>query len=119
MHEQERFVIYRYTAAEAVQDGVLFDVDPALSREAGYAIPVRITRGVQALVAPAEEREGESAEGRLWDTLSTARIAIQNAEEYEWAAPFDVQLGEQTVRLWACLDTTSGPAIHIIKPEEY
>ncbi len=113
--------IYSYTAEQAVADGVLLEVDRDLSKEAGYRWPVRITQGVASLVQPTEEQErlGQSAEGRLWDMLFMARIAILNADRHEHISLFDVILGEETVTLWACLDGTSGPAIHIIKPDEY
>jgi hypothetical protein len=125
MMEQDRVnpdeLIYIYTAEQAVVDGVLLDVDRGLIQEAGYRWPVRITPGVACLVQPTkeEERLGQSTAGRLWDVLFMARIAILNAEPHEHIMPFDVILGEQTVSLWACLDGTSGPAIHIIRPDEY
>ena len=113
--------IYSYTAEQAVEDGVLMEVDRDLCKEAGYRWPIRITQGVASLVQPTEEEEslGQSVEGRLWDMLFMARIAILNADRYEHISPFDVMFGEETVTLWACLDGTSGPAIHIIKPDEY
>ncbi len=125
MIEQDRInpdeLIYSYTAEQAMADGILLQVDPDLSKEAGYRWPVRITQGVASLVQSTEEEEqlGQSTEGRLWDVLFMARIAILNAEPHEYITPFDVILGERTVALWACLDSTSGPAIHIIKPDEY
>ena len=124
MIEQDRndpdVPIYSYTAEQAVADGVLLEVDRDLSKEAGYRWPVRITQGVASLVQPTEEESlGQSTEGRLWDMLFMARIAILNADRHEHISPFEVILGEETVTLWACLDSTSGPAIHIIKPDEY
>jgi hypothetical protein len=113
--------IHVYTAQEAVEDGVLIEIDPELTQEAGYRIPVRITQGVSALVTPSqsEEKEGQSAQGRVWDLLWLARVAIANSERSESVVPFDAAIGGKAERLWACLDGTSGPAIHIIKPEEY
>jgi hypothetical protein len=121
MSKEGQTYIFRYTAQEAVEDGVLLEIDPGLSQEAGYKVPVRITQGVSALVTPSEEEEdaGQSTEGRVWDLLWLARIAIANAEGTEHAVPFDAAFSGKTERLWACLDGTSGPAIHIIKPEEY
>lgn len=113
--------IYSYTAEQAVEDGVLMEVDRNLCKEAGYRWPVRITQGVASLVEPTEEeeRQGQSVEGRLWDMLFMARIAILNADRHETISPFEVIFGAETVTLWACLDGTSGPAIHIILPHEY
>ena len=113
-------IIHKYTAEQAMAEGVLIEVDPPLRKEAGYRWPVRITIGVASLVTPEEEVDaGQSLNGRLWDTLHMARIAINNAERREFVVPFEVILGNQTATLWACLDTTCGPAIHIIRPEEY
>jgi len=114
-------LIYVYTAEQAVEDGVLVDVDPELAREAGYRWPVRITQGVESLVTPTEEEQslGQSMEGRLWDVLWMARIAILNAHPEERFVTFDVMLGRKTTRLWGCVDATSELAIHIITPGEY
>ena len=114
-------VIFSYTAEQAIEDGVLFEVNPDLRSEAGYRWAVRITSNVMSLVTPSleEQSEGQSTDGRLWDILSVLRVSIANANSDEGIIPFDVILGKQTVRLWGCVDTTSGPAIHIMTPEEY
>ena len=116
----ETFVSHNDTAERAMAAGLLIEVDPLLRQEAGYEWPVRVTPGVASLVAPKDEEaaEGQSLEARLWDTLLTARIALGNADRQESVVPFEVVLGGRTATLWACLDTTSGPAIHIIRPEE-
>ena len=115
----ETKAIRGYTADQAVADGTLFKVDAELCRRAGFAIPVRITVGAKRLVAPKMAADEESVEDRLWDTLSMARIAICNSRSFDTIACFDVQFGEGSVRLLACLDTTSGPAIHLTTPEEH
>ena len=119
--EKENSLIYSYTAKQALEDGVLSEINPDLSKEAGYRWPVRITQGVADLVTPAveEQEQGQTLEGRLWDVLWMARIALDNAGPDDRIAPFDVILGRKTTKLWACLDATSGLAIHIITPEEY
>jgi hypothetical protein len=119
--EKEEIPIYSYTAKQAVEDGVLIEVNQELSKEAGYRWPVRITQGVSSLATPTEheQRQGQSFAGRLWDILWMARVAISSVDSHEHVAPFDIAFGRKTVRLWACLDTTSGPAIHVITPQEY
>ena len=114
-------LVYSYSADEAMEDGILVPVDPNLCKEAGYGWPVRMTQGVAALVTPteAEQNEGQSVEGRLWDVLWMARTAILNADRHEYIVPFEVMFGDKVETLWACLDTTSRPAIHIILPDEY
>ena len=114
-------LIYVYTAEQAVEDGVLTEVDPELAKEAGYQWPVRITQGVKSLVTPTEEErmQGQSLEGRLWDMLWLARIAILDAHPEDRFVTFDVMFGRRSTRLWGCVDATSELAIHIITPGEY
>ena len=114
-------LIYVYTAEQAVEDGVMVEVDPELAKEAGYRWPVRITQGVKSLVTPTEEDQslGQSMEGRLWDVLWMARIAILGAHPEERFVAFDVMFGRKTTRLWGCVDATSELAIHILTPGEY
>jgi len=121
MVEKEEFYLYSYDAKQAVEDGVLIEINPALSQEAGYRWPVRISQGVSSLATPTEQeqQQGQSFSGRLWDILWMARITLSNANPGDYIVPFEVILGKRITRLWACLDTTSGPAIHIITPEEY
>ena len=63
-----------YTRAQAIEDGILVDVSDT-AREAGFNIPVAITRTVwNRLVALSEGYRGFQDEaGRLWDVLWMAR----------------------------------------------
>ena len=67
-------VIFAYTRAQAIEDGILVDVSET-AREAGFTIPVAITRGVwERIVALPEGYLGFQDEaGRLWDVLWMAR----------------------------------------------
>lgn len=116
--------IYSYTAEDAMNDGILHDVSE-LAKEAGFIIPVRITNGVLALVNPSKKAKefGQSYNGRLWDVLWMASLAVRKAQN-ETLTEFKVifQDGPKrkyTEKLWAALDMTSGPAIHIMQPSEY
>ena len=111
-------VIYSYTAEQAVEDGVLTDVSE-MGKEAGFTWPVRITEGVHALCTPPKSNKVHSFEGRLWDVLMLARWAIQRAPAGDGMAVFTVKIGGRNETLWAMVDGTSGPAIHIITPSEY
>ena len=67
-------VIYSYTRAQAIDDGVLvaFPEMQKLFGEAGITIPVALTTSVWNLVEPggkAKER-GECWTGRLWDVIA-------------------------------------------------
>ena len=67
-------VIFAYTRAQAIEDGVLVDVSDT-AREAGFKIPVAVSRSVwDRLVALPEGYRGfQDERGRLWDVLWMAR----------------------------------------------
>ena len=67
-------VIDAYTRAQAIEDGILVDVSDT-AREAGFKIPVALTRTVwDCLIALPEGYRGfQDERGRLWDVLWMAR----------------------------------------------
>ena len=67
-------VLSAYTRAQAIEDGILVDVSET-AREAGFTIPVALTRSVwNRLVAIPEGYRGfQDERGRLWDVLWMAR----------------------------------------------
>ena len=74
-------VVFSYSRADALADGVLIDVSE-LAREAGFKLPVAVSDTLYHgyLTPPLElAKEGISVEGRLWDTLSVLRYAIKSA----------------------------------------
>lgn len=76
-------VIYRYTRAQAIEDGVLVDVSET-AREAGFRWPVAMTSAAWAdCVAWSEEdnqrQVNQDESGRLWDVLWMALNAIRSA----------------------------------------
>jgi hypothetical protein len=74
-------LIYSYTRAQALADGVLIDVSD-FAREAGFKLPVAVSDTLYHgyLTPPLElAKEGQSLNGRLWDTLSVLRYAIKSA----------------------------------------
>ena len=82
-------VIYSYTRAQAIADGVLVDVTET-AKEAGFRWPVAITRTAwEDCVAWSDEDSERQAHqdesGRLWDILSMAinaiRLAASNARK--------------------------------------
>src|SRR5512135_1118822 len=69
-------VIFSYTRAQAIADGVLVDVSK-LAKEAGFRFPVAVTAGVwAACVAVPPGVDGQDETGRLWDVLNVLRFAI-------------------------------------------
>lgn len=82
-------VIFSYSRAQAIEDGVLVDVSET-AREAGIKYPTVVTRRVwDELVAPNEEQKGwgQDEKGRLWDVLymfaHKARTSSADLLEYE------------------------------------
>ena len=116
--QKEWEVIDSYTAEEAINDGMLVDVSE-MAKEAGFKWPVRITRALFDTCTPPKSNKVESFNGRLWDVLFLARIAITRAPEGENLMTYKVRIGRKNYTLWACIDGTSGPAIHIMHPEDY
>lgn len=71
-------IIYSYTRAQAIADGVLIDVTPQ-AKEAGFKIPVAVTTALhnEYIVPPegTEQSEGQSIEGRLHDVFWMLKAA--------------------------------------------
>ena len=69
-------VIYSYTRAQAVADGVQVEVTKT-AQEAGIKFPVFLTRTVfDSFVAVPEGVNGQDEAGRLWDILWMLRFGI-------------------------------------------
>ncbi len=72
-------IIFKYGRKAALDDGVLLDVSE-LAHEAGFKLPVAVSDTLYHgyLTPPLElAKEGQSLNGRLWDTLSVLRYAIK------------------------------------------
>jgi hypothetical protein len=72
-------IIFKYSRKAALDDGVLLDVSE-LASEAGFKLPVAVSDTLYHgyLTPPLElAKEGQSLDGRLWDTLSVLRLAIK------------------------------------------
>lgn len=73
-------VIFAYSRAQALADGVLVDVTET-AKEAGFNVPVAVTQHVWAdCVAVPPGCEGVQDEaGRLWDVVWMAMVAARGA----------------------------------------
>ena len=72
-------VIYAYTRAQAVADGVQVDVTKT-AQEAGIKFPMFLTRAVfDNYVAVPEGVTGQDEAGRLWDVVWMTRFGIIRA----------------------------------------
>lgn len=67
-------VISIYTRAQALADGVLFDVS-SMAKEAGFKFPVAITSELNEVINSIPEVYSyQDREGRLWDVLYMAAL---------------------------------------------
>lgn len=71
-------VIFSYTRAQALADGVLIDITAA-AREHGFKLKTAVTDNLFGYVVPPDglEGEGQSLEGRMHDLLTLAMIAAR------------------------------------------
>ncbi len=78
-------VIYSYTRAQAVADGVQVEVTKT-AKEAGISFPVFLTRTVfDAYVAVPPDVQGQDEAGRLWDICWMLRFAIIRSRSHKEA----------------------------------
>ena len=125
-------VIYAYTRAQAIADGVLVDVSQT-AREAGFRWPVAMTRTVwEDCVAWSEDDNRrqvyQDQSGRLWDVLWMAINAIRRISDgtsqtlYQlYRVPRDSKSNEAqlvTLKLVAGPGDTGEPVITIMLPQE-
>ncbi len=76
----EHDFIFKYTRAEAIADGVLYDVS-TLAKEAGYKVPVAVTASVWGALNDIPEESGQDLTGRLWDLLIVLLAEIRSLTE--------------------------------------
>ena len=120
-------VIYAYTRAQAVADGVQVDVTKT-AQEAGISIPVFLTRAVwDAYVAVPPDVTGQDEAGRLWDIVWMLRFAIARSHGHSDRCPVALYVrndnrAAKLVKLIAtcgALDITDpSPAITVLRPDE-
>lgn len=76
-------IIHAYTRKQALEDGFQFKVDPDLTAEAGFKVPVYMTSGVNDLITQAVENKNHcnDANGVTWDILSVLMSTIRAARD--------------------------------------
>lgn len=140
MNEVFGNVIYAYTRAQAIEDGVLIDVSET-AREAGIKFPTALTSAVWAdyVAVPAELKGQQDEMGRLWDilwmfsmavrsnritgTTGAFQVIIAKPDKGDWRSNENVHNGSRTQRLVTlkavCGPSDDGaPCVTIMKPEE-
>lgn len=74
-------LIYAYTRAQALEDGMLVAAPADLAREAGITVHVALTAGAyaEAVHVPPELQGSQDVTGRLWDVFTMLRHAIKQS----------------------------------------
>ncbi len=88
-------VIYSYTRAQAIDDGVLIDATE-MAKEAGFKWPVALTAAAWADCVAWSDADNErqvyqDQSGRLWDVLFMASFAVRTANNANRQLQFDLQ----------------------------
>ena len=133
-------VIYSYTRAQAIEDGVLVNVSK-MAKEAGITFPTAITSAVfhEYVETPPEMNGVQDDTGRLWDILwmlswairaghikgeqGTFEVIVAKPDKGDWQANEKPHEGDRTKRL-VTLEAVCGPAddgspcITVMKPDE-
>ena len=130
--QEDDEVIYSYSRAQALADGVLVDVS-RMAAEANFRYPTAITADLHARITPNEREKalGQSYEGRLWDILFMAFITVLRQRSADQAS-FEVGLFEaeadpphhtrrSTLKLWMVVGPgdQGEPVITIGFPEDF
>ena len=120
-------VIYAYTRAQAVADGVQVEVTKT-AQEAGIKFPLFLTRAVfDKYVAVPPDVTGQDEAGRLWDVVWMTRFAILRARPGCDRIPvaFYVRNDNRAARLVKLIATCGAldiddpqPAITLMMPDE-
>lgn len=77
-------VIYGYSRAQAISDGLLVDVS-TMAKEAGFTVPVALTSAawsdcVEWCDRDSSRQTHQDESGRLWDVLWMAHLAARRAQ---------------------------------------
>jgi hypothetical protein len=120
-------IIYAYTRAQAVADGVQVEVSK-VALEAGIRFPVFLTRTVyDAYVTVPPDVSGQDEAGRLWDIVWMTRFAILRARPGADRIPVAlyVRNDNRAARLVKLIATCGpldiddpAPAITVMMPDE-
>lgn len=117
-------VVFSYTRAQALEDGVLIDVSER-AKEAGFRFPVAVTAALWGdIEAIPESYQGiQDVEGRLWDVLWMGRIAVQHSkgDSSELVYRLIMHVGKEeyyTVKLVCGPGDAGEPVITVMRPDE-
>ena len=126
-------VVSVYTREQAMDDGVLVDVNQC-AREAGFKVHTVVTHTVWdrcVRIPEGLEGQGQDEQGRLWDVLWMASIAARRASAGEDLVTFKVSVVDsqrpdgsphrQEHELWLHIGPGDDgePVLTIMFPEDY
>jgi hypothetical protein len=72
-------IIYSYTRAQAISDGILADISD-IAKEEGFRYPTAVSSHLYYEVlnpSDALAAQGQSLQGRIWDMLTILRLSIK------------------------------------------
>ena len=113
--EKDEVIIYSYSRAQALEDGVLVDVSE-LAEEVGFKCPVAVTSAVDVLLND-YRHDGQDFQGRAWDLLMVLHFEItrtKNTDILYFAPYFNTSNHEETkpYKLWSkCGPGDNGEAV--------
>ena len=120
-------IVYQYTRAQAVADGLQVDVTRQ-TVEAGIRFPVFLTRAVyDAYVTVPPDVAAQDEAGRLWDVVWMLRLALRKAQPGQSRLPFALYVRNvgphpKLIKLVAMCGPTDLddplPAISVALPDE-
>lgn len=113
-------VISSYSRAQALEDGVLSDLNQWIPvKESGYKYPVSCTSAVFAAIQEAvESRAGQDYKGVVWDILWMSKKGV--TKRWETGALFVVRIGRctRTLKIECGPGDDAAPVLTIMFPEE-
>ena len=100
---------------------MLVDItDEPEAKEAGFKIPVCLTRSVYEHVLVPEKLEGcQDYKGRLWDTVYMATLAFRQKKDklVLFKVIYQMETGPQEVEMWLVFNAHEG--FTIMLPSDY
>ena len=111
-------IIFSYTAKDAERDEVLFNIKEIL-RDSGIFPTIRITGGIKEFLLSGDLKETDEFYRQRVVNISVLAVRKLKSTKDRRFASFDVIVLDRKKTVWACVDTTSGPAIHLMFPDEY
>jgi hypothetical protein len=123
-------LIYSYSRAQAIEDGVLADVTD-VAKQVGFRYPVAITSALHDRLQPSQHDLGQDYDGRLWDVLWMAALKVRLGNSETDTIRFSViqqeadsktgQLHNIDLHLWAvCGPGDEGePVVTIGFPQDF